>query len=166
MKAITVHQPWATAIARGSKMIETRSWRTRYRGPIAIHAAARALSVDELIDYTTWYNWCAALGWNTRTSLESARDSLPLGAIVAVGELIDCRVTGHFQLCEIESRMPVDADPHSSFTWTERQLGNFSDGRFGWVLTAVGQLLEPIPYKGQQGLFNIPDEILEGVIFT
>jgi ASCH domain len=39
MKALTVAQPWATLIAIGAKRIETRSWMTRHRGPLAIHAA-------------------------------------------------------------------------------------------------------------------------------
>ncbi len=39
MKAITLHQPWATLVAVGAKRIETRSWATSYRGPLAIHAA-------------------------------------------------------------------------------------------------------------------------------
>lgn len=32
MKAITVIQPWATLLATGKKHIETRSWKTNYRG--------------------------------------------------------------------------------------------------------------------------------------
>lgn len=39
MKGITLWQPWASAIACGVKTHETRSWKTRFRGPIAIHAA-------------------------------------------------------------------------------------------------------------------------------
>src|SRR5579859_1109893 len=39
MKALTVMQPWATLVALGAKRIETRSWNTHYRGPLAIHAA-------------------------------------------------------------------------------------------------------------------------------
>ncbi len=39
MKALTLTQPWATLVAIGAKCIETRSWRTSYRGPLAIHAA-------------------------------------------------------------------------------------------------------------------------------
>ena len=38
MKAITLHQPWASAIALGRKTYETRSQPTRYRGLLAIHA--------------------------------------------------------------------------------------------------------------------------------
>lgn len=36
--ALTICQPWATAIACGLKRIETRGWRPGYRGPLAIHA--------------------------------------------------------------------------------------------------------------------------------
>lgn len=38
MKALTIRQPWASLIAHGVKTIETRSWSTKYRGPLAIHA--------------------------------------------------------------------------------------------------------------------------------
>ena len=38
MKALTLYQPWATLVAIGAKKIETRSWSTPYRGPLAIHA--------------------------------------------------------------------------------------------------------------------------------
>ena len=34
MKALTIWQPWAQLLATGTKSIETRSWGTRYRGPI------------------------------------------------------------------------------------------------------------------------------------
>src|SRR5690348_17556570 len=39
MKALTLTQPWASLVAIGAKRIETRSWSTSYRGPLAIHAA-------------------------------------------------------------------------------------------------------------------------------
>ncbi|GAA1887657.1 hypothetical protein GCM10009837_06760 [Streptomyces durmitorensis] len=39
MKALTVKQPWADAIAHGAKRTENRTWTTRYRGPLLIHAA-------------------------------------------------------------------------------------------------------------------------------
>lgn len=40
MKALTVQQPWASAIAWGEKTIEHRSWSTGHRGPLLIHAGA------------------------------------------------------------------------------------------------------------------------------
>ena len=36
MKALSVMQPWANMIADGKKTIETRWWRTGYRGPLLI----------------------------------------------------------------------------------------------------------------------------------
>lgn len=38
MKVITIKQPWATLIIEGYKEYEFRTWKTKYRGPIFIHA--------------------------------------------------------------------------------------------------------------------------------
>lgn len=38
MKVITIKQPWATLIAEGYKKYEFRTWKTKYRGDILIHA--------------------------------------------------------------------------------------------------------------------------------
>ncbi len=38
MKVITIRQPWATLIAKGYKDYEFRTWKTKYRGEILIHA--------------------------------------------------------------------------------------------------------------------------------
>jgi hypothetical protein len=53
MKAITVRQPWAELIASGAKRVENRTWRTRYRGPLLIHAAkptGAIVATADLID--------------------------------------------------------------------------------------------------------------------
>lgn len=41
MKALSVKQPWAYLIAHGVKDIENRTWRTKQRGRIYIHASAK-----------------------------------------------------------------------------------------------------------------------------
>ena len=46
MKALTIWQPYAQAIALGLKKFETRSWSTKYRGKIAIHASVKPLSKE------------------------------------------------------------------------------------------------------------------------
>lgn len=38
MRALTIHQPWAWAIAEGHKRYENRTWTTPYRGLLLIHA--------------------------------------------------------------------------------------------------------------------------------
>jgi hypothetical protein len=40
VKAITIKQPWAWATMYAGKDIENRSWYTKYRGPLLIHAGA------------------------------------------------------------------------------------------------------------------------------
>ena len=38
MKVLTIKEPWATLIIDGYKKYEFRSWKTKYRGKILIHA--------------------------------------------------------------------------------------------------------------------------------
>lgn len=40
-RTLSVRQPWATLLVTGVKLTENRSWPTRMRGPLLIHAAGR-----------------------------------------------------------------------------------------------------------------------------
>jgi hypothetical protein len=73
MKALTVRQPWAWAIAHAGKNIENRDWFTHYRGPIAIHAG---LGRDDL-------------GELPRGVRKPDERDLVAGAIVAMADLVD-----------------------------------------------------------------------------
>lgn len=50
MKAISIRQPWAWLIAHGYKDIENRTWNTKFRGPVLIHASSRKPTAAE-VDY-------------------------------------------------------------------------------------------------------------------
>jgi hypothetical protein len=41
MKALSIKQPWAALIAHGIKDIENRTWKTKFRGKIYIHASGQ-----------------------------------------------------------------------------------------------------------------------------
>lgn len=161
MKAISLHQPWASAVALGSKRVETRHWATKYRGPLAIHAAKR-LNKNELIYHACTWNWCGALAAAGKQMGDgkSLWDLLPFGAIVATCELMDCRPSGSFTGDEIDAARRPDGVFNDSLDWTERQMGNFELGRFGWVLDKIQPLAAPIPFKGLQGFFNVPDDVM------
>ena len=75
MRCLTLWEPWATAIAVGLKQYETRSWGTRYRGPLAIHAG-RTIDQEVLAHAKTIY--------------PDFPDPMP-GAILCVVRLNDCR---------------------------------------------------------------------------
>jgi len=58
IKAISVKQPYANCIASGKKTIETRTWKTDYRGPLLIvsskkppiEPAGYAVAIADLVD--------------------------------------------------------------------------------------------------------------------
>lgn len=55
MKALTLWQPWASLVALGVKTIETRSWSTSHRGPLAIHASKHPISEKHVVgDWEAW----------------------------------------------------------------------------------------------------------------
>lgn len=162
MRAISLWQPYATAIAIGSKHIETRHWYTAYRGPLAIHAAKR-LNKSELIHIASCWNWCGALAPSglSMGGKKSLWELLPFGAIIATCRLVDCRPTDAFTQAELDTpRTPADRRPGQLHDWCERQMGNFELGRFGWVLEDVKPTRRPVPFKGAQGFFNVPDELI------
>lgn len=162
MRAISLWQPWATAIAVGAKRVETRHWPTAYRGPLVIHAAKRLVK-DELIYYACAWTWCGALRpiGLTMGNSKPLWELLPFGALVATCDLVDCRPTDSFTQAELDaSRMP-EGETSDTYRWTERHMGNFEIGRFGWVLDNIRPLRWPIPFKGAQGFFNVPDELFK-----
>jgi hypothetical protein len=162
VRGLSLWQPWASAIAVGAKRIETRSWGTSYRGPVAIHAAKRFRLIDMCYFHASW-TWCAALhslGWEMGKDRPGPED-LPLGAFVAVAELVDVRPTRTFTVEEIETDRRPPGEPRGAdwLKWSERQMGDFTLGRYGWVLENVRALPAPILYKGQMGLWTLGDDV-------
>ncbi len=49
MKALSIRQPWAWLIVNGHKDIENRSWTTRFRGEILVHAS-KGMTQDEYLE--------------------------------------------------------------------------------------------------------------------
>lgn len=134
MKAISLWQPWATAIAVGVKTIETRGWWTAHRGVLAIHAAKT--NTSELREF--WdRKQCDAL----RAAGYAEFNALPFGAIVATCRLAECLRTR-------------DID---DLTLQERGWGDYSPGRYGWVLKDVVWLKTPVPARGAQQLWDWND---------
>lgn len=164
MKAISIWQPWATAIVLGAKRVETRSKPTHYRGPIAIHASARKQKGELLVHQCSWH-WNGVLhpvftGMGGRLDLE---DVLTFGAVIGFGRLCHCKPTHEFTLGEVDAIRQPAGDYDLTRAWTERQLGDFSLGRYGWVIEYVEMFKNPIPFKGKQGFFEVPDSLLAEV---
>jgi hypothetical protein len=150
MKALTLTQPYATLVAIGAKRIETRSWSTRYRGPLAIHAGKGLGPVGGERGLVALYHddvFAQALkGY-----------ALPRGVIVATCILMDVVETVDI---EPSAQPPFDNGLYVSngYVWClddrERAFGDYSSGRYAWLLADVCPLDPPIPATGRQGLWE------------
>ncbi len=143
MRCLTLTQPWATLVAMGAKRIETRSWTTNYRGPLAIHAGKGPSTIgwpqlNHICNHTEPFR--SVLQLDGRHPAEV----LPLGAIVAVVELHSVhRITA----AGVEGFAPQPPAHEIAF-------GNYTPGRFAWVLLNVSALETPIPVRGGLGLWD------------
>lgn len=71
MKAITIKQPYASLIANGYKEYEFRTWKTKYRGEVLIHAGK---SIDK----------------KAMKRFEKLNLEYPVGCIIAKARIDDC----------------------------------------------------------------------------
>lgn len=133
MKILTLWQPWATLIALGIKVHETRSWSTQYRGPLAIHSAKRKMDragrrlLMEIVG-----------GHAIRPGSPLLR--MPYGSIVAIANLVDVYPTD-----DVET------------TDTDWACGDFTPGRYAWLIEDALQCQATC--KGAQGLRDIPPDV-------
>lgn len=124
MKAITLHQPWATLIALGIKRHETRTWKP-------------SLQVGELL----------AIHAGMQTNALAMRDfDLDLkglvitnGAVLAVTRFMGVRSTN---------------DGADGVSLNDYCAGDWSPGRYAWRLELLCVFDKPVPARGMQGLWN------------
>jgi hypothetical protein len=169
MRCLTLTQPWASLVAIGAKKIETRSWPTNYRGPLAIHAAkgfprwARETCLDSpFIQALHRANYLSDPRLNRRRENAAKWDSIPLSSVLATCTLVDC-----VQMHEFWYRQ---GDPPAlglgKYTQmladnpNEREFGDYADGRWAWILADVECFEQPVPAKGALGLWEwTPPEV-------
>jgi hypothetical protein len=153
MRALTIRNPWAWAIAHGHKKVENRTWVPHIRNLrtfIAISAskerevpATHTLKVNEL---------CPTF----------PQGGMEFGAVVAV-----VRLVGLLQLdeyCDVVDQMWH----HKELSWPQwcEQNPLWRRWAFGprcWVFDDVFKLPKPVPCKGSLGLWMLPDSVLEPI---
>ncbi|MFG2540611.1 ASCH domain-containing protein [Streptomyces sp. NPDC048511] len=133
MKALTIRQPWAGAIAYGAKRTENRSWPapSKHLGTrVLIHAAAStyaAIGRLRVIEIT---------GIEPDAQWPETR-----GAVIAVATLADCHFDQGMSCC----------DPWGM------------EGFFHWELTNVAALPEPVTAKGALGFWTPSADVMNAV---
>lgn len=156
MRALSLHQPFASLVGAGLKTIETRKTRLKYRGDVVICSTkyfgsesraafvqvwngARQRDVAGVTDFLAGIDVGHSADDLDAERIAKIARRLPLGVTVCVAELVDCRAL-------------VEGDwPRSLF---------FAPGRFAWALENI-RPLKPTPVRGMQGLWPIADALVE-----
>jgi hypothetical protein len=91
----------------------------------------------------------------------SIAERLPRGAIVAVCELYMVISTDGLSILKTYAEMLPNG---SACVWRltdqERAFGDYTSGRFAWLLANIRALPEPVPAKGALGLWE-PDTLTQ-----
>jgi hypothetical protein len=160
MRAITVQQPYAWAIATGAKTVENRTrsipWASHAGQRVAIHAGKawydRAEHDPRIVD----------LG-KRRSAAPDCAPMTVTGAVVAVATLAAVHWHTRCPAPPIQRQRPVDTRPVRPgypalcSVWAEPDAWHL-------VLTDVRTLARPVPARGFQGLWSLSDEVLELVL--
>lgn len=126
MKVITIKEPYATLIKNNVKLIETRSWKTSYRGKLYIHASL--IKNNKINDEIKMY-------YN--------EEDLKMGYIICKCNLVDCIYMSE----DFINNLKKD-------NYIEYLCGNYEIGRYAWILKDVKILKYPIKVKGKLGIWN------------
>ncbi len=154
MKALTLWQPYASLIAIGAKPFETRSYPPPAKligQRIAIHAAVKPIqAVWRMLPRAV--REAIALAF-ARAGITDPLEFLPHGAVVCTAVL-----AGAYE-CDgpLPDRASVAVRRWTSGSEPRRSIaidpfgGDYSPGRWAWLLTDVEPLPQPLPAKGKQG---------------
>lgn len=135
--ALSIRQPWASLILKCGKDIENRTWPTKFRGRILIHAAKGMTrgEYEDAIDFAVSAirsdpKNAGATKTRTLRELGFAFEDLPRGGIIGSVDIVDCVQ---------ESESPWFMGTH------------------GFVLRDP-QPLPFQPFKGALGFFQVPPD--------
>ena len=124
MKVLTIKQPWATLIMQGDKRFEFRSWQTKYRGDLLIHAG-KGIDKEAMKRLSKYLP-----------------KGLPVGKILGKVTLVDCIK------CDDDFKgecLKENKDVYAKSTFIEK---------FAWQLENVEVFDEPIEAKGKLSLWE------------
>lgn len=132
MKVLTIKQPWATLIMQGDKRFEFRSWQTKYRGDLLIHAG-KGIDKEAM-----------------KRLAKYLPDDIPLGKILGKVTLVDC-----VKMCPEFKDMLLKKNPD---IYTK---SSFQEN-YGWQVENVKIFDEPIDVKGHLSLweYEVDDKML------
>jgi len=170
MLCLSLYQPWASFVAYGIKTVETRSWGFAYRGPLLIHAGKRPLDrIAQAVAARTLGNPSALDRLRAAGSNPAA--PWPLGAVVGAAQVVHVWRTEGVGVDPAATwggwRTDDTNDPTAKAVYVtalEASLGDYSPKRFAIALDRCTPLPAPVPARGFQGLFTVPDDLIPAAV--
>jgi hypothetical protein len=132
MKVLSLLQPWASLVLMGAKTIETRSWQTPYRGELLIHASLGKKG-SVLCKHPPFSKYIHHF------------HQLPFGAIIGSVTLQE--------IVPVET-LKLSASRIAHLTLEEKAFGDYTKGRYAWLLSDPIPFQQPLFVKGSLGLWN------------
>lgn len=139
LRALSLLQPWASAVVLLFKEYETRSWETDKIGPFFLHASKGVKPEDR-----TRFLDMFCPGYTPAAPGSRKEYPLPTAAIIGLVTLIKCERTEI-----VQERLTMAAN------YREMILGDYSDNRYAWQLAKVIQFDKPVPYTGALGFWDL-----------
>ncbi|GCD10491.1 ASCH domain-containing protein [Clostridium tagluense] len=151
MKCLSIIEPFATLIAIQEKRIETRSWKTNYRGEIAIHASKTINKEGKESCLKNEFLEVLEGKYIIINGNNKIQYNFNFGNIIAIGDLIDCVQMKELyeDYAILENGMKVEGN--------ELVFGDYTPGRYAWILDNIHLLNKPIKVKRHLGLWNYND---------
>lgn len=129
MKVLSLTEPCATLIRENIKQVETRSWKTSYRGELYIHASSTKIPKE----------------WKKDKEFMELVKETPLnyGNIICKCNLVNCIYMTKEYVEDMKNN-----------NYQEYICGKYEEGRYAWILENIQVLDNPIKAKGHLGIWN------------
>jgi hypothetical protein len=134
LSAISIKQPWADSIIFGNKRVENRSWNTKHRGRILIHASLQEdKKGNEFIKHK---------------NIPGGRLK---GFIIGEADIVD--------VIHVDSN-----EDRTKYSSREKDVLEWFFGPYGFVLDNIVVYKNPVKYKGNLGIFKVDSDLIKDAI--
>lgn len=136
-------QPWASLFMKNESIFETRTWKTNYRGQLAIHTSKK-------IDVKACQHETIQALLNKH---DLSVENLPTGCIIGVCTLTNCIkvIENHSTTATLEDGRLISGK--------EYFLGDYREGNYAWEVKDKKIIHPSIPAKGRLGLWEMNIEV-------
>ena len=160
MKVLSCRQPMAWLVVAGYKPIETRTWMTKYRGPLYIHASGKYGKAErkcfyDILDSKIFDEETTEFLEQVEAHCEPEHSMLYTGGIIGKVELTEISPCPYPSFSYFVSHKAQHlCIPTRNYTWRDR---------YAWTIEKAQAFEWPIECPGALSLWTPPPAVIEKV---